>query len=443
MTDSRAPGRWWALAGLLAADAATLLDTTIVQVAGPTIAADLGGGPRAVTWFGAAYTLPFAVLLVPGGRLGDVAGRRRVFRTGVVAFLLASVGCALAPSVGVLVALRVLQGAAAALVVPQTIGLIKAMFAGAEVSRALGANGPVMSAAAICGPLIGGLLTAADLLGSSWRATFLVNVPVCVAVLVLAVLLPEDRASERVRLDALGISLLAGGTGLLVWPLVAGGGPLLAVAGLVVLALFAVHQRRASAPLVARTLFRGPAFPMALACTGLLFMVTTGLAFVVALHLQFGIGLDPGAAALGLLPLSAGTGLASWIAGAHLVQRYGVRLLPAGLVLLGAGLLAAALGLGPRTVALALAGSGAGLFVPALFTTTLHSLAPQEIGSAAGLLNACQQLGSTLGVAGLGAVYLAAGFGAACGVALAGVVVTAVTSALLRLRLVCAAGLEC
>jgi MFS family permease len=154
-----------------------LLDATIVQVAAPTIHASLGGAVADVKWFSTAYTLPFAVLLITGDRLGDIIGRRRVFRLGVPGFRLGSAACALAPSAGVLIGLRVVRGIAAAAFIPQAMGLIRAMFTGRELPRALGTIGPVMGLAAVCGPVLGGLLIHADLLGSSWRAVFLVNLP--------------------------------------------------------------------------------------------------------------------------------------------------------------------------------------------------------------------------------------------------------------------------
>jgi MFS family permease len=142
-------------AALLVAEAMNLLDSTIVQVAGPAIHADLGGPVSYIQWFSAAYTLAFALLLITGGRLGDIAGRRRVFRIGVTGFMLASLACALAPSAGMLIGFRVVQGAAAAVVIPQTFGLIRAMFDGDETAKALGGIGPVMGLAAICGPVLG------------------------------------------------------------------------------------------------------------------------------------------------------------------------------------------------------------------------------------------------------------------------------------------------
>ncbi|MEU6147185.1 MFS transporter [Streptomyces sp. NPDC047081] len=420
------PGRWVALVALLLAEAMNLLDATVVQVAAPAIHADLGGAVSDVQWFGAAYTLPFAVLLVTGGRLGDIAGRRRVFVCGVLGFAAASVACALAPAPGVLIGFRAVQGAAAAVVIPQTIGLIKAMFDGTELSRALGSIGPVMGLAAVCGPVLGGVLTHADLFGSSWRAVFLVNVPVACAVLALAARLPENRAPHRPTLDPTGTVLVSAGTGLVVLPLI--GADLTAMpardwatmaAGLAVLAVFAVHQRRVAAagrsPLVEPGLLRRTGFTAALVTSTAFFATTTGLTTVVVLQLQLGADTAVLAAGLSLVPWSVGLAAGSWVAGAHLVRRYGRRLMYAGLGVLLAGIgggvaayAAAGPGAYPRALlpALAVIGLGAGLFSPSFFTLALAPLGPREIGSAAGLLNAVQQLGATLGVAILGSVYL-------------------------------------
>lgn len=190
------PHRWAALAVLLLAEAMNLLDATIMTVAAPVIRVDLGGSDAAIQWFSAAYTLPFAVFLITGGRLGDSVGRRRIFRAGMAAFTLASLACALAPSTTALIAIRALQGAAAALIIPQTIGMIRALFDGRELARAMGCIGPVMGLAAVTGPALGGVLTHADLFGSTWRAVFLVNVPLGAVVLLASRLLREDRAAR-------------------------------------------------------------------------------------------------------------------------------------------------------------------------------------------------------------------------------------------------------
>ncbi|WP_181772889.1 MFS transporter [Amycolatopsis pittospori] len=388
------------LATLLAAEAMNVLDATITQVAGPAIHADLGGPASSIQWFGAAYTLPFAVLLITGGRLGDLLGRRRVFRFGVAVFALASLCCALAPDTGVLIGARAIQGMAAALVIPQTIGLIKAMFTGPALAAALGWNGPVVGLSAVSGPLLGALLT--ELI--SWRAAFLVNVPLSIAVLAAGRLLPEDRAPRPVRLDVPGTVLASLGVGLLVYPLIDRWDWRLFAGGAAVLVLFALHQRTRRHPLVEPSLFGRRGFPAALAASTLFFAVMNGLMLVVVLHQQLDEGRGVLASGLTLLPWSSGLAVSSWVAGRWLVPRYGLRVAFAGLTLLLAGILLAMAG--PLLPALGIGGLGLGLFTVPFFTTALTGVRPQETGSAAGLLNAVQQLGATLGIAVFGTVFL-------------------------------------
>ncbi|GEC06194.1 MFS transporter [Streptomyces spinoverrucosus] len=424
-TTTPHPHRWAALAVLLLAEAMNLLDATVMTVAAPVIRADLGGSDAAIQWFSAAYTLPFAVFLITGGRLGDIAGRRRVFRAGMAAFTLASPACALAPSTGALIAVRAVQGAAAALIIPQTIGMIRALFDGRELARAMGSVGPVMGLAAVTGPALGGVLTHADLFGSTWRAVFLVNVPLGAAVLLASPLLREDRAARRPRLDLTGTVLAVLGTGLVVHPLIQGGAlgwpgwcRALPVVGCALLACFALHQRwrgrRGRSPLVEPSLFRGIGFPAALMASVLFFAAVNGLMLVIAVELQVGLHSDVLTAGFTLLPWSVAMALSSWAAGAWLVPRYGARVMSVGLLALLAGTVAAAVVYGtgrpgsypwPLLPALAVAGLGQGLYAVPFFTTALHHVRPHETGSAAGLLNAVQQLGGTLGVALLGSVF--------------------------------------
>ncbi|HET6709164.1 MFS transporter [Amycolatopsis sp.] len=407
-TETRYRRRWAALAVLLVAEAMNLLDATIVQVAGPAIHAELPGPAAGIPWFSAAYTLPFAAFLITGGRLGDILGRAKVFKLGVAGFVLASLACAAAPHAGLLIGARAVQGAAAALIIPQTIGLIRALFDGDELAKALGSIGPVMGLSAVTGPLLGGLLTQAI----SWRAAFLVNLPLGLAVLLAARLLREDRAATRPRLDLAGTALVVAGAGLLVYPLIdpAGTDWGLLAAGAVLLVGFGFQQRRAAAPLVEPSLFANRGFPAALAGSLLFFAVMTGLMQVVPMQLQLGLGADVRTAGLTLLPLSAGLAVSSYVAGTRLVPKFGARVMFAGLALLFTGILAAlTAGAGAYPWALALCGLGMGTFTVPFFTAALHRVRPHETGSAAGLLNAVQQLGGTLGVALLGGLYLGTG----------------------------------
>jgi EmrB/QacA subfamily drug resistance transporter len=402
--------RWQALAALLVAEAMNMIDSTVLPIVGPAVRADLGMGETGLQWLTAGYTLPFALLLITGGRLGDVFGRRRVFAVGMLVFTLCSAACASAPMAEVLLTARVVQGASAALVIPQTFGLIRAMFAGDETAKALGTIGPVMALSALCGPVVGGLIT--DAIG--WRAVFLVNVPVGLAVLAAAPLVMEDRSPARPRLDVAGTLVAGLGIGLLVYPLVEGGHAgwpawtwLCAALGLLVLVGFARHQRGRADPLVEPGLFRGRTFPASLLGSLLFFAVMNGLLFVLVLFLQLTRGASPTAAALALLPWSVGLAVGSWTAGAVLVPRFGPPVMRVGLVLVLAGL--AGIAVSPTVVPLLVTGLGLGVFTVPFFANALGGVAAHETGSASGLLNAVQQLGGTIGVALLGTVFFRSG----------------------------------
>lgn len=425
--------RWLALCVVLLAEAMNLLDTTIVQVAAPVMRTELHGGGADIQWFTAAYTLAFAVLLVPGGRIGDILGRRRVLRIGMTGFVLASLACALAVSPAMLITARAVQGAAAALIIPQTIGLIKAMFTGAELSKAFGAIGPVMGLAAVCGPVLGGVLTSADLFGSSWRSVFLVNLPLGLLVLAGTWLLPEHRAPHRPRFDWLGTLLVTLGSALLVYPLIERGYWALLGIGVLALLGFALYTRRSRGPvLVEPSLFLGRRFPLALVCSTLFFTVMQGLLQVFVLHAQLDEHTGALGTGLGLLPWSIAMGLASMYAGNRLVPRFGGAVLHAGLAVLAIGVLSALLLPGALWLALGFAGLGIGLFTAAFFSTALAKVRPEENGSAAGLLNAVQQFGGTLGVAVLGSLFFTLGAGMALLLAVVLILLTAATVALLR-----------
>ena len=191
--------RWLAFAVVIAAAVMDLLDSTITQVAAPTIRRELGGSYAVIEWVTAAYALAMAVGLLTGGRLGDVFGRRRVLLTGMGRFVAASAACAAAGSAGELIAARAAQGAGAAIMLPQVFGLIRDLFEAHEMGRAFGVYGPVMGLSAMLGPIASGGLISANILGTGWRMIFLVNVPVGLIALVLgARILPARRVAGDV-----------------------------------------------------------------------------------------------------------------------------------------------------------------------------------------------------------------------------------------------------
>ncbi len=437
--------RWAGLAVILAAEVMDLLDTTIVGVAAPAVRQDLGGSDAQIQWITASYTLAFAVLLITGGRLGDLFGRKRLFVLGAAGFTFASVLCAAAPGAGTLVAARTVQGLFAALLIPQGLGLIKAMFPPKELGTAFGLFGPILGLSSVLGPTLGGYLTGADWFGLGWRAVFLINLPVgLLAVFAAGRILPADRPARSTtgtgngRIDPVGVLVLGLAVLLLVYPLVQGrelGWPLwtfLSMAASVPTAwLFTVQQRgvlrRGGIPLIEPSLFGKRAFVSALA-TGLVFFAAlSGLMLVFTLHLQLGLGWTPLHAGLSMIPLSIGVVVGAVLSGALLAPRYGRRVLHLGMVLAAAGALglwatvdgADGLTSWQLAPALALAGLGLGLIMAPFFDIALAGVEESETGSASGVLNAQQQLGGSMGVALLGTAFFGwartDGFGHAAG----------------------------
>jgi EmrB/QacA subfamily drug resistance transporter len=423
------PRRWRALAVCLVAGFMTLLDVSIVNVALPSIQADLGASASDLQWVLAGYALAFGLVLVPAGRLGDARGRRTVFVAGLVLFTCASGACGLAPSPDWLTAARLTQGMGAGLIIPQSAGLIQALFRGAERGRAFGLLGASIGLSTAVGPLLGGTIIAAAGSAEAWRWVFLVNVPVGLAALPLAWrLIPAELGSgRRESLDPVGVLLLALGLFLLLLPLVqaeaaVAGGPLLLapVGSLLALTAFAVWERRhrglGRAPVVDFVLFRHRSYALGTALGLLYFAGFTSIFFVLTLFLQNGLGYSALQAGATSTPLAFGGALAALIGGRHVV-RIGRPLVVAGLVLSAVGLVAADL-LAERLEAasaswvllapLLVAGVGSGLVISPNQTLTLAQVPVGVAGSAAGVLQTAQRIGSALGIAVVGAVFFAA-----------------------------------
>jgi EmrB/QacA subfamily drug resistance transporter len=420
----RHPRRWLILAIVLLAELMDLIDGTIVNVAAPAIRRDLGGSQSTLQWFGAAYTLAFAVLLITGGRLGDRFGRRRVFTVGVVGFTLASIGCAAAPSAAALIALRALQGGFGALLIPQGFGVIKEVFAEDEIQKAFAAFGPVIGIAAVASPIVGGALTSGDLLGSGWRSVFLVNVPFGIAALVGALLLmPRTGGRPGVRLDPAGVLLVTLSCFGIVYPLVQGrelGWPAwifgVSVAGVAGFAAFARYERRhGERALIAPSLLRNGAFTSGVVVSVCFFAAMIGVNLLLSVFCQLGEGFSPIRTGLTLAPFALGV---AFTAGPSypLARRFGRRSMQAGLAVMGAGLGLLALmiaGGGNHVSSWTLvpgelvAGMGMGLALPPLFDFILAGVKEHEVGSASGVLNAAQQFAGALGIAVFATVFFA------------------------------------
>ena len=424
MVNSQTHTSRWLLPVLLTVQFLVSLDMSVVNIALPDIGSGLGFDAESLTWVVTAYALAFGGLLMLGGRLADVVGRRRVLVVGFVVFGTASLAGGLAQAPGQLIAARAVQGAGAAALAPVALALITVNYAaGPARSRALGAWGAAGAAGGAVGVLAGGLLT--DWFG--WRAVMLVNVPVVVGVLaVVRAAVPGDgrQPGPRARLDVVGALLVTAGTALLVLGLVrteAYGWAdrrttgVLAAAALL-LAAFAVAETRVRQPLLRLGILRGG--PVLAANVFALLMSAGQFAafYFTSLYLQQVLGYGPTAAGCSFLPFCAGVVVGSVIA-ARTVGRFG-----SGVLLLVGGLLGAAgiawfaaavavdggfllSVLGPQVVA----SVGIGLcFVP-LGTAATTGVAPEETGMASGLLNASRQVGGAVGLGVL--VTVAAGAG--------------------------------
>jgi hypothetical protein len=351
-----------------------------------------------------------------------------MFLVGLVGFVAASVLCGLAVSPGMLVAFRIVQGLFGAVLIPQGFGIIKSMFPPRELGAAFGAFGPAIGLAAVAGPILAGALIAWDLGGAGWRTIFLVNVPIGLACLALAAkVMPESRADDGPRPDPLGMLLVSAGLVLLIFPLVQGrelGWPawtfVVMAASVPVLGLFGLHQVRrrgaGRAPLVEPALFRMRAFTAGLVVGLVFFAGMTGLVFALGLHLQIALGFTPLGAGLTQAPWALGTAVGAVAGGAGLGRRYGRGLIHAGAAIMaaGIGLVLLALDLTGGAVdgwqlapGLAVCGIGMGLLITQFFDIVLAGVSLPMVGSASGVLNANQQLGSAAGVAVLGTSYFA------------------------------------
>ncbi|WP_425555096.1 MFS transporter [Kitasatospora arboriphila] len=404
-----------------------MLDFFIVNVALPTIDHDLAAGPAVLELVAAGYGIAFAVLLVLGGRLGDALGRRRLFVAGAALFAVTSLACGLAPTAWTLVAARVAQGASAALLLPQVLATITAASSGAQRARALGIYGAVGGISVVIGQVLGGMMVAADLFGSGWRAVFLLNVPFALLTAVLAVrFVPETRASRAAGVDVPGTVLLTASLLSLFVPLMEGravGWPLWTwlLLGLFPLlaAAFLTVERRAErmgrTPLVPLSLLHIPEMRRGLGIALPYFTGFGGFMFVVAILLQHGLRLGPVAAGWALVPMAAGYFAAS-LSGPRLVGRFGSRVITAGAVVQGIGLvtlLATVLAdwthFSPLRMlpGVALAGIGQGLVGTPLFRVVLSKVPAERAGVGSGVLATTQQSSLALGVATLGTLFLA------------------------------------
>ncbi|MBS1882396.1 MAG: MFS transporter [Actinobacteria bacterium] len=415
MTGSRLRAhKWLPLLAVCLGSFMLLVDVTIVNVALPDMAVDLGASFTALQWVINVYAIALAALLLGAGALADRHGHRAVYLGGLLLFAVSSLCSGLAPGTTVLIAARGFQGAGAAAMFATTISLINASYSDRDRGIAFGAWGAVNGAAAAAGPILGGVLTE----GISWRWIFFVNLPVSVAAIALTLaVLPRAPGRSGARIDLPGIAAFTVSAAALTYALTRApavgwnAASTLGLLGLAVLAAlaFAAIQIRGANPIIELGLLRRPAFSGTMIASLLVSVAAFGIAPYLSLWLQSVRGMSPIGAGLAMLPLSLSV-LVTALGLGRVLHRIGPRLpITIGLALVGIGeLLQAHLDSGSTWTALApglvVAGIGVGLVSPTLASAALSSVPLERSGMAAGAVNTMRQLGYALGIAVLGAV---------------------------------------
>jgi EmrB/QacA subfamily drug resistance transporter len=408
--------KWWTLGAMSFALFMIMLDNTVVNVALPSIQRDLDASLSALEWTINAYTLTFAVLLVTGGRLGDIFGRRRWFLIGVTLFAASSATAGLAPNDLSLIISRAVQGIGAALMMPATLSIITNAFPAAERGRAIGTWAGVSAMALAIGPVVGGFLTEQV----SWRAIFFLNIPVAILAVIVALFAVKESRDTTIErsVDYLGVSALTVGLTALVLALVEGNAwgwgstritvlVALAVAGLLA---FVVVEKRVRNPMVQFEFFRSRTFVGTSIIAFIVSFSMLAMFFFMALYMQNILGYSPLEAGLRFLPSTAVIIVTAPLAG-RLTDRIGAKFpIAVGLTLVSIALYIQTTITIDTTYAhllpaFVLMGIGIGLTMSPMSTAAMNSVSETKAGVASGILSMSRMVGATFGVAAVGAIF--------------------------------------
>ncbi len=403
-----------------------LLDSTIVNIAIPSIQGNLGATYSAIQWLVAGYSLTFALLLITGGRMGDVFGYKKVFMFGIGGFTIASLLAGLAPNIEFLVGARLLQGSMAALMVPQVMSLMQVMYKPKERAGVMGLFGMLGGLSASLGPIIGGLLIKANLFGWDWRPIFLINLPVGIfAILAGLKYLPNGKSVHPLHIDIKGTLLIVLALSLLVFPLIEGRDmdwPMWTIVMLATsipaLAFFGWYEvrkdRRDQSALIVPALFKVKTFASGLLLNIMVESIMIGYFLTITLVLQVGLGYTPIKAALTGIPTAVGMTIGFAVLGQKLIAQFGRNVIGMGAAVFAAGLIYATWVVTNFGVdanpweflpGLLILGIGLSLIMIPIFSAALQDVDPGHAGSASGILNAVQQVGAAIGVAVIGVIF--------------------------------------
>lgn len=418
---------WLGLSILLLAGFVTIFDLFVVNVAIPSMRSELGANLSQIGFIVAGYELAFGVLLITGGRLGDLYGRRRLFILGMAGFTFASLLCGIAPTIAVLIGARVVQGLAAALLFPQVYASIRVNFPGDDGRRAFGFLGMTLGLAAIAGQIFGGFLVEANILDLGWRTIFLINVPIGIFAILMARFIPETVAPDRPALDWTGVALVSLGLTFLLIPLIEAPTHgwtfwsfLSFAAAAILLSGFYRHQegRRKSGhqPLVDMALMLQPRFAQGGLLVLLIYSTASSFFLCFALLVQTGFGLSPFEAGSLFVPCSVAFVILS-LSAPRLVARFGKQAIVVGALvyavsfgaligqvwIAGAGLAVTRL----IPVLIVIGGAQAMIMTP-LLNLVLGFVDERQAGMASGVISTLQQVGAALGVAVVGILFAVA-----------------------------------
>jgi EmrB/QacA subfamily drug resistance transporter len=403
-----------------------LLDTTIVNIAIPSIQDNLGASYAMIQWIIAGYSLAFATLLITGGRMGDVFGYKRLFMIGVSGFTIASLLCGLAWNPEILVGARIVQGIMAALMVPQVMSMMQIMYKPAERAGVMGIFGALAGIAASLGPVIGGILIHFNLWNLDWRPVFLINIPVGVFALFMGWrYLPDGKSAHPLKLDITGTILVVGAMLLLVFPLIQGreldwplwvfimmttAAPMLALFG-----WWLLHKnKKDKSPLIPPVLLKTRSFVVGLLVNIIFQAAMAGFFLPFTLLLQIGLGYEVIKAALTGIPIAIGISITIAVLGQKLIPKLGRYAMTLGTVVMATGLWTIYFFVSRSQLdttpwefipGLLLTGIGMGLVMSPLFAVALNDVNHKHAGAASGVLNAVQQLGGAIGVALIGVFF--------------------------------------
>jgi EmrB/QacA subfamily drug resistance transporter len=397
-----------------------MLDSTVTNIAAPTISQTLNGNQTLLQWLGASYALAMGVFLIIGGRLGDKYGQRRLFLLGIAGFTLSSLSCGLSVTPIMIIISRLAQGAFGALMIPQGIAIMAENFPRDMMTKAFAFFGPVISISMVIGPIFAGFLINADILHTGWRSIFLVNILLGIVGFIVAYrVLPKKKGNCSINLDSIGAAFLGGMMFFLLYGLIEGSNngwgtlPIFSLGlGTLFFGLFVWRQRAATSPLIKPSLFKNRGFTAGRTLGIVYFAVLSGLNYIISIFLQLGIGASPFEAALEMSPLAIGVILSSAIT-PKLITKLGRNVISIGLLTTLLGLLLFYISINQAVTIspwilfppIFIIGVGMGFCIGTLFDFAIGDISPDEAGSASGSLSAAQQLSGSIGIAVITSVF--------------------------------------